>query len=167
MTDDAARLSPDTFEAFARARTPHLFRFAWLLCGHQAEAEDLVQETLTKIYVRISKRLSSPLEHPATYAQTVLARTFISARRRPSSGEQPYADLPDTPVVDHADASDIKLVLREALAGLKPVDRAVVVLRYLDDLPVEQVAQILELSPGAVRNRSMRALSRLREGVVR
>ena len=167
MTDDVQRLRPDTFEAFAHARTPHLFRFAWLLCGHQAEAEDLVQETLTKVYVRVSKRLSAPLDHPATYAQTVLARTFISARRRPSSTEMPYADLPDGSIDDHTGASDAKVVLHRALGDLRPVDRAVVVLRYLDDLSVEQVAQILGLTPGAVRSRSTRALARLREGVLR
>lgn len=167
MTHDAARLSPETFAAFAHARTPHLFRLAWLLCGHHAEAEDLVQETLTKVYVRVSKRFSAPLDHPGTYAQTVLTRTYISTKRRRSSTELPYADLPDASVDDHAATSDIKLALNEALAQLKPVDRAVVVLRYLDDLSVDQVAQMLDLTSGAVRSRSTRALSRLREGVTR
>ncbi len=167
MTDDRARLSPDTFAEFAHARTPHLFRLAWLLCGQHAEAEDLVQETLTKVYVRVSKRFSAPLDHPATYAQTVLTRTFISSRRRRSSTELPYADLPDASVDDHAATSDIKLVLSEALAGLRPIDRAVVVLRYLDDLSVDQVAQMLDLSSAAVRSRSTRALAGLREGVTR
>ncbi len=167
MTDDPTRLSPETFAAFARARTPHLFRLAWLLCGHHAEAEDLVQEALTKVYVRVSKRFSAPLDHPATYAQTVLTRTFISARRRRSSTELPYADLPDASVADHAATSDIKIALHEALTGLSSLDRAVVVLRYLDDLSVDQVAQMLDLTSGAVRSRSTRALSRLREGVTR
>ena len=167
MTTDPARLGPETFADFAHARTPHLFRLAWLLCGHHAEAEDLVQETLTKVYVRVSKRFSAPLDHPAAYAQTVLTHTFISARRRRSSTEVPYDDLPEDGVEDHARTSDIKLALNDALAGLKPLDRAVVVLRFLDDLSVDQVAQMLDLSPGAVRSRSTRALSRLREGVTR
>lgn len=167
MTEHPARLSPETFADFAHARTPHLFRLAWLLCGQHAEAEDLVQETLTKVYVRVSKRFSAPLDHPATYAQTVLTRTFISTRRRRSSTELPYADLPDVSVDDHAAASDIKIALDEALSGLKPIDRAVVVLRYVDDLSAEQVAQMLGLTPGAVRSRSTRALARLREGANR
>lgn len=167
MTKDHARLGPDTFGDFAHARTPHLFRLAWLLCGHQAEAEDLVQETLTKVYVRVSMRFSAPVNHPAAYAQTVLMHTFISARRRRSSMEVPYDDLPEDGVDDHAATSDIKIALNDALAGLKPLDRAVVVLRYLDDLSVDRVAETLDLTPGAVRSRSARALSRLREGVIR
>lgn len=167
MTNHQARLGPDTFADFARARTPHLFHLAWLLCGHHAEAEDLVQETLTKVYVRVSKRFSAPLDHPAAYAQTVLTHTFISARRRRSSMEVPYDDLPEDGVDDHAATSDIKIALNDALAGLKPLDRAVVVLRFLDDLSVDRVAQMLDLTPGAVRSRSTRAMSRLREGVIR
>ena len=53
--------------------------------------------------------------------------------------------------------------LADALSELAPLDRAVLVLRYLDDVPVEEVALMLDLSPGAVRNRSMRAPARMRE----
>ncbi len=151
------------FEEFARARTPHLHRSAWLLCGNRADAEDLVQETLAKVYVRMHRRLVPVLDNPAAYAQTTLTRTFISGRRRRSSGERPYADLPDSSVGDHASAADLRVSLAEALATLTPLDRAVLVLRYLDDLSVDEVAGLLDLSPGAVRNRSMRALARMRE----
>jgi len=157
---------PDPFEAFARARAPHLFRSAWLLCGHRAEAEDLVQETLAKVYVRMHRKLASTLDNPAAYAQTVLARTFVSSRRRLSSTETPYADLPDSVAADHADATDLRVTLTEALGDLAPLDRAVVVLRYLDDLAVDEVARLLDLTPGAVRNRSMRALTRMRDGAL-
>ncbi|WP_110208450.1 SigE family RNA polymerase sigma factor [Nocardioides daejeonensis] len=155
------------FEEFARARAQHLHRSAWLLCGNRADAEDLVQETLAKVYVRMHRMLAPKLENPAAYAQTALTRTFISARRRRSSGELPYADLPDRAVGDHATAADLRLSLADALAELAPVDRAVVVLRYLEDLSVEEVAGMLGLSPGAVRNRSMRALARMRERSLR
>ncbi len=157
----------DPFEDFARARTPHLYRSAWLLCGHRAEAEDLVQETLAKVYVRMHRRLGPRLDNPAAYAQTTLSRTFISARRRRSSTETPYGDLPAGIAPDHAEAADLRVSLADALAGLAPLDRAVLVLRYLDDLPVDEVAATLDLSPGAVRNRSMRALARMRTGVTR
>ena len=157
----------DPFEDFARARTPHLYRSAWLLCGHRAEAEDLVQETLAKVYVRMHRRLGARVDNPAAYAQTTLSRTFISARRRRSSTEMPYGDLPEDVAPDHADAAGLRVSLADALAGLAPLDRAVLVLRYLDDLPVDEVAAILELSPGAVRNRSFRALARMRTGVTR
>ena len=151
------------FEDFARARIPHLYRSAWMLCGQLAEAEDLVQETLAKVYVRMHRSVGPRLENPAAYAQTVLTRTFLSARRKRSSGEVPYGDLPDGVVGDLADAADLRVSLADALAALAPIDRAVLVLRYLDDLSVEEVALTLDLSPGAVRNRSMRALARMRE----
>src|SRR5580765_7878901 len=137
------------FTAFARARTPALYRSAWLLCGDKHTAEDLVQETLAKVYVAWRRSI----DNPAAYAQTTLVRTFISQRRRRSSGELAYADLPDLPGADTAAGSDLRLSLREALGSLTPTDRAVVVLRYLEDLPVEEVASRLGLSAGAVKNR--------------
>lgn len=148
------------FTAFAVARTPALYRSAWLLCGDRHTAEDLVQETLAKVYGAWRRSI----ENPAAYAQTTLVRTFVSGRRRRSSSELAYADLPDAPGADPSSGADLRLALQDALGELAPVDRAVVVLRYLEDLPVDEVAARLGLSPGAVKNRSMRALARMREG---
>ncbi len=156
-------VSPTAFEEFARARTPHLYRAAWLLCGHRAEAEDLVQETLAKVYVRMHRRLGPRLENPAAYANVTLTRTFISARRRRSSTETPYDVLPEAAGGDPTERAVLRHDLDEALGSLTPTDRAVLVLRYLEDLPVDEVAAIVGLSPGAVKNRSMRALARMRE----
>jgi RNA polymerase sigma-70 factor (sigma-E family) len=150
------------FEEFARARTPQLHRSAWLLCGDRHLAEDLVQDTLAKVYVRWHRRIGGRIENPAAYAQTTLVRTFISARRRHSSGELPLAEMPEVAGADHTAVSDLRLSLEHALAGLAPLDRAVLVLRYLEDLSVAEVADRLRVSPGAVRNRSMRALERVR-----
>lgn len=150
------------FEAFARARAPRLLRSAWLLCGDQHQAEDLVQETLAKVYVRWHRRLGGRIDNPAAYAQTALVRTFLSARRRRSSGELPYADPPEVARADATGDTELRLVVAAALAGLAPADRAVLVLRYLEDRPVGEVAELLGVSEGAVRNRSMRALDRLR-----
>jgi DNA-directed RNA polymerase specialized sigma24 family protein len=66
------------FADFARARMPHLYRSAWLLCGDPHRAEDLTQETLAKVYATWGPRL----RNPAAYAQTTLVRTYISSRRR-------------------------------------------------------------------------------------
>src|SRR3954451_2299337 len=117
------------FEEFAYARTPHLLRSAWLLCGDVHQAEDLVQETLAKMYVRWHRRLGGRIDNPAAYAQTTLVRTFLSARRRRSSGELPYADPPDAIRPDPAAATDLQLLVAGALEGLAPADRAVLVLR--------------------------------------
>lgn len=152
-----------TFEELARSRAPQLFRSAWLLTGSREEAEDLVQETLAKVYVRMHRRLAPRLDNPAAYAHVTLTRTFLSSRRKRSSTETPYADLPETAAGDHSELADLRLSLQDALGSLQPVDRAVLVLRYLEDLPVDEVARLLDLSPGAVKNRSMRALARMRE----
>lgn len=149
------------FEEFANARATHLYRSAWLLCGGHHEAEDLVQETLAKVYAKWHRPFGR-IDNPAAYAQTTLTRTFLSRRRRRSNDERPYADLPDKPVPDPADNADARIALREVLAGLSPPDRAVLVLRYLEDLSVDEAATRMGVSPGAVRNRSMRALERLR-----
>ena len=144
------------FEELARAVTPRLYRSAHFLAGDPHTAEDLVQETLAKLYVRWTR-----IDQPAAYAHTTLVRTFLSARRRRSSSELPSSTLPDRgrPDGDH----DLRLALTEALAALRPVDRAVLVLRYLDDLSVAETAARTGLSAGAVRNRSMRALQQVRD----
>jgi RNA polymerase sigma-70 factor (sigma-E family) len=146
----------EEFAEFARARMRPLYRSAWLLCGDSHRAEDLTQETLAKVYAHWGARL----QNPAAYAQTTLVRTWISHQRRRTHHEQPLAELPEAPVA--ADDAELRLVLRAALLGLEPLDRAVVVLRYLDDLPVGDVARALGLSPTAVRSRAKRALDKVR-----
>lgn len=158
--------STTEFEDFAVARTPHLFRMAWLLAGKRHDAEDLVQETLAKMYRMWPK--TEQVEDPGAYAQTVLVRTFVSQRRRRSSTEQPTADVPDAPAGEEDRA--LRLALQAALAELAPLDRAVLVLRFFEDRSVDQVARDLGRSPGAIRNRTSRALTRIRgvlgEGIV-
>lgn len=159
---------PTEFEEFAAARATHLYRTAWLLCGDPHTAEDLVQETLEKLYVRMSRVLSPKVDNPAAYAQTTLVRIFISARRRHSSTERPAAnDQDNAHQIDaqpgHLDAdADLRLAVAAALAELTPVDRAVVVLRFFDDLSATEVGSRLALSAGAVRSRTHRALIQLR-----
>ena len=152
--------SSEEFEEFAVARTPQLYRAAWLMCGDAHRAEDLVQETLAKVYVRWHRRLGAPIEHPVAYAHTTLARTYISAQRRRSNHETPIEHLPETS--DGRGDAATGLALRAALDELAPMDRAVLVLRYLEDVSVADTADALGVSPGAVRNRTIRALDRLR-----
>jgi RNA polymerase sigma-70 factor (sigma-E family) len=144
------------FTEFARARMPHLYRAAWLLCGDRHRAEDLTQETLAKVFAKWGPRL----ENPAAYARTTLVRTWVSHQRRCTHHERPLAALPESPVA--ADDADLRVVLRTALSELAPLDRAVVVLRYLDDVPVDDVGRMLGLSPTAVRSRAKRALAKVR-----
>jgi RNA polymerase sigma-70 factor (sigma-E family) len=155
--------STEGFEQFALARSGDLYRQAWAMCGDRHRAEDLVQETLAKVFVKW-RRIATPY----AYSQRTLLRTYLSRRRLRSSSEQPRAELPESAgVTDPMAESDLRLSLHDALAELTRLDRAVLVLRYLEDLSVAETAERLDLSPGAVKNRSLRALARIREGSLR
>ncbi len=148
------------FEEFARARSGELLRAAWLLAGDRHSADDLVQETLTRIYVRWGRVREAG--NVAAYARTILVRTFIDGRRRRSSTERPMAEPPERAAVDRTDV-ELRHSLVDALRSLAPLDRAVVVQRYLLDQEVDSVAADLRLTNQAVRSRSSRALARLRK----
>jgi RNA polymerase sigma-70 factor (sigma-E family) len=151
---------------FARARSGHLYRSACLLAGGDSYlAEDLVQEALGRMYLlwRHSRWTSGGqrIENPAAYAHTVLVRAFLSHQRRRSSGERPVVEVPDQPAARPGDP-ELRLTLLAALAQLSPRDRAVLVLRYWEDRSIEETAEALQSSSGAVRTQSTRALARLR-----
>ncbi len=157
-TDQAAPGPPDFLE-FAAARGGHLYKTAYLLSGGDRHlAEDLVQEALSRMFVRW-RRLSR-MENPAGYAQTVLVNTFLSMRRRRSSGERVTHSFPDIAVSD-ADPA-VRLTLLKALQDVSAADRAVLVLRFWEDRSIEETAAALQLSSTAVRSRSHRALNRMR-----
>lgn len=150
--------SDATFETFAVSTAPMLFRTAWMLCHDRHTSEDLVQETLAKVYVKWRDR--SEIENPAGYARTTLVRLHISRQRRRQASEVVADDLEPT----GADPDPtITLTLHRALAELGPLDRAVLVLRYLHDLPVVEVAHDLRLTESAVRTRTSRAMRKLRD----
>ncbi len=149
------------FESFAAARGGALFRTAWLLTGDWQLSEDLVQETLAKLYVRWRK--VARMDNPAAYARRVMLNAHLSHRRLRRNQEMPAGDLPgqvSAPVA--ADDPGLRLTLLDGLGRLEPIDRAVLVLRYWEDLDVSTTAQLLDLSPANVRTRCVRALDRLR-----
>lgn len=151
----------DQYAEFAAARAGHLYRSACLLtAGDTHLAEDLVQETLGRLY--ISWHRVTRVGNPAGYAQTVLTRAFLAHQRRRSSKERATDDFPEQAYADHSDVS-LRLTLLEALARLPAKDRAVVVLRYWEDRSIEETADAMNASSAAVRTRCTRALGRLRE----
>ncbi|GAA4888243.1 SigE family RNA polymerase sigma factor [Streptomyces coeruleoprunus] len=165
------RSATDEFVEFAVGRSGHLFRSACLLTsGDTHLAEDLVQETLGRMYALWGRtglfgRSATRIDNPAAYAQTVLVRVFLTHQRRRSAAERPVGEFPDRPHAPGWGEGDpeLRVALLEALAGLAPKDRAVIVLRYWEDRSIEETAKVLQVSPGAVRTRSVRALTRLRE----
>ncbi len=126
----------EEFTKFAAARSGSLFRTACLLCGDPHLAEDLVQITLAKLFASWHRVCRS--SNPAAYARTTPVRAFVSHRRLRRASEAPAGILPDRPGTesDHA----LRIALLAALRDLRPVDRAVVVLRYWEDLSVKEVA---------------------------
>jgi RNA polymerase sigma-70 factor (sigma-E family) len=146
------------FEDFARARSQDLMRAALALTGDVASAEDLVQSTLTRAYTRWGRIRNAG--NPVAYVRTMQTRLFLDERRKRSSREIPVADVPDR----GAPGDDVVLrqVLLGALRDLAPLDRAVVVHRYLLDSDVASVATELRLTPQAVRSRASRALAEVR-----
>ncbi|WP_307795221.1 SigE family RNA polymerase sigma factor [Actinacidiphila acididurans] len=147
------------FEEFARAEWPALRRTAFWLSGDWHTAEDLAQATLMKVYARWWT-LRRPAR-AAAFARTTLTRTWIDWQRKRSTGEVPAEYVADRPVDD----SDVPLrhALLAALAALPAVQRAVVVLRYWEDLPVEEVARLVGRKTATVRSDAARGLAALRE----
>ncbi|MFF4387688.1 SigE family RNA polymerase sigma factor [Streptomyces sp. NPDC001552] len=149
----------DEYLEFVTARAKAMYRSAYVLAaGDTHLAEDLVQETLGRMYVHW-KRVARA-DNPVAYAQSVLVRTFLSLRRRRSTGERPLGMMPDRAAAGPDTA--LRLALLDALGQLPPRDRAVLLLRYWEDRSIEETAQMLRLSSSAVRSQGTRALGRLR-----
>ncbi|MFE2727516.1 SigE family RNA polymerase sigma factor [Kitasatospora sp. NPDC059327] len=153
------------FLELVSSRTGQLYRSACLLTGGDThQAEDLVQEALSRMYVLWRRTAWTGgrhrIDNPGAYAHTVMVRTFLAQRRRRSSTERPTGELPE-PEGREADRT-LRLTLLDALARLPAKDRAVLVLRYWEDRSVEETADVLRASSGAVRTRTTRALGRLR-----
>jgi len=151
MTDDAA------FRAFVVSRSPGLLRTAFLLTHDQGLAEDLLQTALMKTWF-VWGRLN---EDPQRYVRRVLVTTYVSWWRRRWRGETPTDRLPEqsTPGVDdRATAQD----LWNAMGRLPTRQRAVVALRYYEDLSEAETAELLGCSVGTVKSQCSKALANLR-----
>ncbi|MFG1669518.1 SigE family RNA polymerase sigma factor [Streptomyces sp. Y7] len=150
-----------SLHAFVEGRRTALFRSAYLLCGNPDEAEDLVQTTLVKVV--LGARRHARLDNLDAYARKTLVNTFIAARRRFWRREQVYGELPDVP--ERAVDSDTGVMVRAALAQLAPKQRAVLVLRYWEDLSVSDTAELLGMRESTVKSHTARGLAALRAAV--
>jgi RNA polymerase sigma-70 factor (sigma-E family) len=154
----AEMTSAEEFTEFAAAALPRLRRTAFLLCGDWQGAEDLTQATLAKVFVawrRISRR-----DAVFSYATRTLANTYLASQRRRRVSELLTSRIPDHAV--DPGTPELRIMVLQALAMLPPKARAVVVLRYWEDLSVEQVAVLLGCSAGNVKSQSARSLDKLR-----
>jgi RNA polymerase sigma-70 factor (sigma-E family) len=145
----------DSFDAFVRARLPHLLRLGRALTGSEQAGADLVQDALERSLMRWS-RIES--EDPEGYVRRVMVTRNISAWRRVRR-ERLTADVPETSYDDpQADPA-----LWAALTQLPPRQRAVIALRYYEDLTEAQTAHLLGISAGTVKSQASRAMAKLRE----
>ncbi|MFF5081932.1 SigE family RNA polymerase sigma factor [Actinoplanes sp. NPDC000266] len=148
------------FNAFVAERGQVLLRIAHALTGDRRTAEDLVQGALAKAYARWP-RIHGDAE---AYVRRIIYNDRVSGWRRAGHGrEVPMADVPDRPGAEHDVAE--RLALREALLSLPARQRAVLVLRYLEDRTVEETAEVLGCRPGTVASQASRALAKLRDKI--
>jgi RNA polymerase sigma-70 factor (sigma-E family) len=149
------------FVEYFAARAAGLRRLAFGLCGDWHTADDLVQTTFVRLYRAWPRIRADTID---AYARRVLVNQFLTRRRwwRESVTAQP-PEMAD-PTDDTARVRD-RMALHQTLATLSPRQRAVIVLRYLEDLPVAEVAELLGVSEGTVKSQAARGVQALRAGL--
>lgn len=158
-TNDAARDAD--FEAWMIARQPALLRTAYLLSGDTHNAEDLVQTTLAKLYLAWDRIREH--EHIDAYARRALINEHRSTWRRPFKRREVLAEhLPESGIDDDTSYDGSREALWQFVNTLPPRQRAVVVLRYYEELTEAETAQTLGVSVGTVKSQASRALDSLR-----
>ncbi|WP_127498957.1 SigE family RNA polymerase sigma factor [Actinoplanes solisilvae] len=155
-TGKAAR--DEEFTQFVESAATRLRRSAFLMCRDWHLAQDLTQQTFTKMYA-VWKRIRTGTNLDA-YSRRVLMNLVFDQQKRRSGSEIVLAEMPEHP--DGGSGLELHLTLVDALARLTVDDRAVLVLRHAEDQSVDTVATILGISVSAVKMRDARALARLR-----
>jgi RNA polymerase sigma-70 factor (sigma-E family) len=156
-----ARRDSAAFAEFAAARSPALFRAAYLMVGDHAMAEDLLQEALTKTYVAWPKLRD--VNNAEAYTRKAITTTAISWWRRKSwQNEKPRDDVPERPYEEHSDAIAQRDWLWNELQSLPPRQRAAIVLRFYEDLTEAQTAEAMGVSVGTVKSQVSDGLKKLR-----
>ncbi len=149
----------DEYTEFVAARLQALRRIAHLLCQDWHSADDLVQVTITRLYVHWHR--VRVMDHPEAYARTILVREFL--RQRQSGWARKVSlrgEVPDW--LEAGDDRDDAIDVNAALADLPPRQRATLVLRFYCDQTVDQVAEVLGCSAGTVKSQTSKGLGSLR-----
>lgn len=160
------RADEDDFRAFVAARSPSLLWFAHVLTGDRHTAEDVVQIALAKTALGWSRVRRK--ENPEGYVRRAIVNTHLNAMRRKPWREQPREFMPDDALARRAEEElDDRDAMWAALAGLPPKQRAVLVLRYYEDLSEADIADVLGCSRGTVKSQAAKGLLHLREIVAK
>jgi RNA polymerase sigma-70 factor (sigma-E family) len=145
------------FAAYFAGRVSSVRRLAFALCGDWHTADDLVQTTFIKLYPRWKRVRGGAVD---AYVRRILVNTYLTHLRK-NRRETVVADVPDRP----APVAETPDDLADALRRLPPQQRAVVVLRHLEDLPIAEVAELLGIAEGTVKSQSARGVAALRQAV--
>ncbi len=156
------RQQEQEYGEFVEARLRRLLRFGYLLCGDWHLAEDVVQTALTKLYVAWPRvRRHGGVD---AYVNRIVVNCLADERRRGfRRRERPTDRAPEGSLADHATATTARLAAVAALSRLPRRQRAAVVLRYWEDMSVEQTADLLQCSTGTVKSQCARGLQTLRD----
>jgi len=149
-----------TFEEYAAATWPSLYRYAYLLAGNHADAEDVAQQTLMKAYASWARVQAS--DSPTAYVRRMLTNTYLSHRRPQGRRLELLTDAPPEPMHESVGGPEERMALWPHVKSLPPRQRAVIVLRYYEDLSEQEIADALGCSRGNVKSTAHRALKALR-----
>ena len=145
---------------YVRGQWPSLVRYATALCGNANEAEELVQTALVRVAVRWP--FVRDKENPDGYVRRAILNSYLNVWRRIRSRETSMAEVPDVPTADATAGVADGLALRRALQQLPARQRAVLVLRYLEDRSESETAELLGCSAGTVKSQTSKGLAKLR-----
>lgn len=149
------------FRSFALAQRDSLRRYAYLLCGDWYEADDIVQKALTKLFGAWGRVEPGGAN---AYVRKIVTNVYLSHRRLGRvHRERATAELPVTPLDRPQDAVDARLEMLAALSRLPPRQRATLVLRYWEQLSVDETATAMGCSTGTVKSQSAKGLNKLKE----
>ena len=156
-------LDASAFSEFVAVRSGSLFRTAYLVLGDYHLAQDLVQESLIKVYAAWP-RLQGVAE-AESYARKTIVTTSVSWRRRRSFRERPTEALPEAEIPESSDMFDAQEELWRELRLVPPRQRAAVVLRFCEDLSEARTAELMGCSVGTVKKQVSLGLAKLRAGM--
>jgi RNA polymerase sigma-70 factor (sigma-E family) len=146
---------------YVRGQWPALVRYATALCGNPTEAEELVQSALVRVALRWP--FVRDKDNPDGYVRRAIVNGYLTTWRRVRSREMLVDEVPETATsADGTAGVDELMTVRRALAGLPPRQRAVLVLRYLEDRSEQETAELLGCSVGTVKSQASKALAKLR-----
>jgi len=149
------------FTEFVHGQWGSLYRTAYLLTGDHQAAEDLLQATLTKVYLRWSR--IGGMVQPGAYARRMLINLSSSWRRRRSASERVLAVVPQPPAPSFDDDVAGREAMWQLIRSLPGRQRAVLVLRYYEGLSEAEIADVLDVAPGTVKAQAHAAVATLRK----